>query len=337
MTQRTRTYLKYTFSAVLTILFLYLAFRGTRFEDLYASMAGANYWWILAMFACLMISHLLRSWRWRYLLNPIKEHIRFRNLFSGLIVGYMMNNVLPRAGEIVRPYTIGKLESIPASAAFGTIVVERLMDTTTFLILIVLMPVLYQGPLRDTFPWLEQAGILLSCFTCIFLALAVTLMLRRDWTDALLRVVGRILPQKVSMKIESITHSFLDGFLFLTRPSSFLIIMVLSILVWGFYVVMTYLAFFAFRLEYIGIRGAVVVLAISSIGVAIPTPGATGSYHVFTSQTLTQLFGVSKGIALSYATSTHAVGFIGVTFVGLYYFWKDHIRISEAVRRVPER
>jgi hypothetical protein len=40
---------------------------------------------------------------------------------------------------------------------------------------------------------------------------------------------------------------------------------------------------------------------------------------------------VSNEVALSYATATHAVGFIGVTLIGLYYFWKDHIKISEAV------
>jgi len=331
MTQRSRPYLKYTVSILLTIFFLYLAFRGTKFEGLYASLMGANYWWILAMFTCLMVSHLLRAWRWRYLLEPIKAQIRFRNLFSSLIVGYMMNNVLPRAGEIVRPYTIGKLESIPASAAFGTIVVERIIDTATFILLIVMMPLLYDGPLRDAFPWLGRAGILISCITLGFLIFVVTLMMRRDWTDVLLRIVGGVLPRKLSDRIDSMTHSFLDGFLFLKRPANFLIILALSILVWGMYIAMTYLAFFAFKLDHLGVRGATVVLAISSIGIAIPTPGATGSYHVFTSQTLTRLFGVSSEVALSYATATHAIGFIGVTLVGLYYFWKNHIKISEAV------
>ena len=51
-----------------------------------------------------------------------------------------MNNILPRAGELVRPYTIGKLEDIPKSAAFGTIVVERLIDTLSFVILVVVHP-----------------------------------------------------------------------------------------------------------------------------------------------------------------------------------------------------
>ena len=70
---------------------------------------------------------------------------------------------------------------------------------------------------------------------------------------------------------------------------------------------------------------------ITTIGVAVPTPGATGSYHMFAAQTLTLLYLVPSEVALSYATVTHAVGFIGVTLVGLYFLFKDHIRISDAV------
>jgi hypothetical protein len=66
--------------------------------------------------------------------------------------------------------------------------------------------------------------------------------------------------------------------------------------------------------------------------VAIPTPGSTGTYHAFASQTLTRLFGVDATTALSFATATHAIGFIGITLLGLWFFLKDHLSFSEAVR-----
>jgi uncharacterized membrane protein YbhN (UPF0104 family) len=116
------------------------------------------------------------------------------------------------------------------------------------------------------------------------------------------------------------------------QPRPLAIILILSIVVWGLYALMTYVAFFAFDLNVtLGPGAALVVLAISSIGVAIPTPGGTGTYHFFTSETLVRLFGVASGPALSYATVTHAVGFVGVTLIGLYFFLKDQIRMSEAV------
>lgn len=335
MTSRARTFLKYLFSALLTVLFLYLAFRQTDFEKLLVSMKNANYWWFLLFFALLMISHVLRSWRWRYLLEPIKPNIALNSLFSGVMVGYLVNNLLPRAGEIVRPYAIGKLESIPKSAALGTIVVERIMDTVSFLILVALMPLLYDGPLRDTFPWLERTGVIVSSITFAIVFSFVTLMIRRDLTDRLLRSMGKFLPQKLSLRVDKIAHSFLDGFLFLKRPDNFFIIVVLSIGVWVMYILMMYTAFYAFDLH-LGFRAAIVLQALVSIGFAMPTPGATGSYHVFASQTLSGLFFVPNEIALSYATLTHAVGFIGVTVVGLFFFLKDHLRVSEAVGKVAE-
>lgn len=335
MTGRTKTVLKYLFSASLAVLFLYLAFRGADLQKLYESLAGANYWWLLVMFVFLMVSHAVRSLRWRYFLDPIKPNIGFRNLFSGLMVGYLINNFLPRVGELVRPYAIGKLEAIPKSAALGTIVVERMFDTVSFLILVAIIPMVYEGPLLETFPWLQDAGVWILVFTIVVVGVLATLMVRRDWTDALLGVVQRKLPAGIAARINRVTHSFLDGFLFLKRPGNFLIIALLSILVWGLYIVMMYAAFFAFGIGGLGFGAALVVQAISSIGIAVPTPGGTGSYHVITSETLTRLFDVSQEVALSYATATHAVGFFSATVFGLYFFLQDHIKMSEAVAKVP--
>ena len=337
MNSRQRTSLRYAISVVLTTVFLYLAFRGTDFVKLYEALLSANYWWMIPSFVCLIVSHLLRSWRWRYMLEPVKPNIGFRNLFSAVMVGYFLNNILPRAGELGRPYTIGKLESIPKSAAFGTVVVERIIDTASFVVLVLLIPFIYEGPLRESFPWLERAGMIVTVGTGAVMVVMVGLMIRRDWTDVLLRLVARFLPERMAGRLEGMAHSFLDGLLFLKRPGRFAIILVLSILIWVLYILMVYVAFFAFGIQnQLGFAGAIVVQAISSIGVAIPTPGSTGSYHAFTSQTLIKLFAIDPTVALSYATVTHAAGFVGVTLIGIYYFLKDNITVAEAVGKEEE-
>lgn len=175
----------------------------------------------------------------------------------------------------MRPYWIGRLESVPKSAALGTIVVERIIDTASFLVLVIIIPFVYNGPLMETFPWLREAGIIISLVTFGFLIAAVVLMSRRDWTDTLLRRATGFLSPSLSLKFDGVVHSFLDGFLFLKRPGAFLVILILSILVWFLYIVMTYVAFFSFGegMSHLGFGAALVVLAISSIGVAIPTPG----------------------------------------------------------------
>ena len=123
---RLRRRLRYLLSLVLMVVFLLFAFRGVDLGSVLDTLRSADYGWILASVVPLMASHLLRAFRWRYLLDPIKQGIGLRNLFSGVMVGYFFNNILPRAGELARPYALAKLESIPKGAAFGTIVVERM-------------------------------------------------------------------------------------------------------------------------------------------------------------------------------------------------------------------
>ena len=67
----------------------------------------------------------------------------------------------------------------------------------------------------------------------------------------------------------------------------------------------------------------------------MPTPGATGPYHYFTIQTLTKLYGVSDELAASYAALTHAIGYIGVTIIGLFYFFRDRLHMSDVLKPEP--
>jgi len=324
---------RFSLSAALSALFLYLAFRGTDFPKLLQALAEANYSWLLFSFCILILSHCVRAWRWRFLLDPIKTGIGLRNLFSGVMIGYFVNNGLPRVGELARPYTIAKLESISSSAALGTVVVERILDTFVFIALVFVIPLVYNGPLLESFPWLQDAGLIVSLVMLPLVAFPVILMIRRDWTDQLVRQMARFLPARLGERMKQMVHFFLDGFLFLMDPAATLKIFVMTIAIWGLYLLMMYAAFFGFGLnEQLGLRAALVTLAISSIGVAIPTPGGTGTYHAFTSQTLMRLFAVDPTIALSYATATHAVNFIGTTIIGLFFFLKDHTSLAEAVK-----
>lgn len=329
--------LKFLFSIFIMLFFLYFAFKDTDFTELWKTLLSANYWWALAMFPVLLLSHIFRAWRWEYFLKPIKQNLRYRNLFSSMVVGYMMNNILPaRMGEFVRPYAVGKLEDIPRSAAFGTVLMERIFDILSFMLVIALIPLVYSGPLTQAFPWLEETGIWITVVTLFFFGLFGLLMLRRDIVEKILTFIRKHTSPRTSKLVDHITHSFLDGFLFLKEPKYYFAIGLLSVLVWGLYIIMMYLPFYAFGLpeKYsLDLRAAMVVQAISSIGIVIPTPGATGPYHYFTIQTLTKLYGVDDEIARSYATVTHAVGFIGITIVGIYFFMKDNLKMSDVMKK----
>ena len=334
MNARFRRAANYLFSSFLTLFFLYFAFRGTDFEALTRELSQANYWWALAMIPPLLISHLFRAWRWKYLLLPVKRQLSFRNLFSAMSIGYLINNILPKVGEIVRPHAIGKLENVSRSAAFGTLLVERIFDILSFLVLVAMIPLVYKGPLLQTFPWLKTTGIWATVLTLGFVAIVAFLLFRRDLLMRFLSLFTRHLSAERSASVERISHSFLDGFLFLKEPGSFLPIGIMSVIVWGLYIVMMYFPFRAFGMtehNSLDFSSALVVQAISSIGYMAPTPGATGPYHYFTVQTLTKLYGVEDNVARSYAVVTHALGYISTSCIGLYFLLRDRLHVAELI------
>ncbi|MGA9119522.1 MAG: lysylphosphatidylglycerol synthase transmembrane domain-containing protein [Bacteroidota bacterium] len=325
--------LQYILSAFLSLVFLFFAFRGTDFGQLAHSMEQADYAWLFISLLCLFLSHIVRAYRWRYLLDPVKPSIGLRNLFSAVMIGYFMNNVLPRAGELARPYALSRMESLPASSAFGTVVMERLLDVMMFLVLVAILPLVYSGSLAVTFPWIVPSGIIISVIIFFAFAGIVILLLRPSLTARLLTFSARFLPRWISDRMGKLVHAFLDGFRTLTQPGRLVAITLLSFGVWFLYAEMTYTAFFAFHLQdRLDFASSIVVLTVASVGVAIPTPGGTGSYHVLVSQALTKLYGVDAPTALSYATLTHAFSFIAVSIVGAYYLSRDHVTFSDAIR-----
>ena len=335
MSQRLKTAFNYLFSAVLTLVFLYFAFKGTDFNGLRYELSRANYWWALSMIPPLLVSHLFRALRWKYLLLPVKKDLKYRHLFSATSIGYLFNNLMPKVGELVRPYAIGRFEGISKSAAFGTLMVERILDILSFLFLVGLIPLVYSGPLNQTFPWLENMGIWITVVTLLVLAFFTILMFRRDIMMKILAFFTRHLSAKKAQFVERISHSFLDGFLFLKEPKHFLTIGVLSVMVWGLYIVMLYLPFRAFGLTQgysLDLRSALVLQAISSLGYMTPTPGATGPYHYFAIQTLTKLYGVQSELARSYAVVTHALGYLSTTVLGLFFFFRDKLHVAELLK-----
>jgi glycosyltransferase 2 family protein len=339
MNQKFKTSLRYSLSIALTIGFLYFAFKDTDFQKLFEILKKANYWWALMALPVLLLSHAVRAWRWRYLLEPVKKNIKFRSLFSSLIIGYMMNNITPRAGEFVRPYAIWKMEGVSRSAAFATVLVERIFDIVSFMILIAMIPLVYKGPLYQEFPWLEETGIWVTIVTIFFLSFFIFLMMRRDIVMKILVFFTKHLSEKRAKLVEHITHSFLDGFLFFKERKNYFMIIFTSFVVWGLYIVMIYLPFYAFDLVanfHLDFASALVVQAISGIGILLPTPGATGPYHYFTIKALTKLYGVDSELARSYAAVTHAVGFIFITLLGIYYFLVDNLSISEVMKNKEE-
>jgi len=299
----------------ISVLFLYLAFRKVDLAQMGRAFRAARYGYLIPAAAVLFVSHWLRAIRWQYLLEPIGR-LRLRTLFSSLLIGYMANTFLPaHLGEFVRAYLIGKKTPVSASAAFATIVVERIIDVAALLLLLAVAIFIFPFPV-----WVKTSGYLL--FAGIFL-LFILLALMKMRRDAALRLIGRLarpLSARLAQRLQEMAHHFLDGLVPLKNWNRYVAVFLLSFLIWFGYALSFQFGFYAFgfiRTFHLPWSAALVTLIVTTISVVVPSsPGYVGTYH-YLCQLALGFFGIPEGSALTYAIVMHGINFLPILLVGL--------------------
>lgn len=304
---------------LLSALFMYLAFRHVQLGQMSRAFAQANYWYLLPAVATTFAAHGVRSLRWRYLLMPLGK-FKIGPLFRALMIGYMFNMILPaHLGEIVRAYVLGRRGPVSKSAVFGTIVTERIIDVVALFLVLVFAIFVFPFP-----SWVRMGGYLTLFFILMLFAL---LLIMKRFPAPSLRVIDFLLrPFSTSLadKARGLFLSFMEGIVPLQRPSHYLIVGFLSILLWAMYGYVFQLALYAFdfvRIYSLPWTAPLVLLVITTFGVLVPSsPGYVGTYHWLCQQALAlSPFNVPASPALTFAFVMHGANFIPVIFVGLAF------------------
>lgn len=332
------------FSIFLVVFFLYLAFRNVNFSELSEILQSTNYIYVfLGTFTGVVIGSVIRSARWAVLLEPVNSKLRFRNLFSSTVIGYMFNNFIPRSGEIIRPYILGKQENISKASAFATIIVERIIDTVMFLLMFAVALIYFKDSISHAIPEIGSAVLLLSGLIFTLLLCIVFMMLKPDPALKYIKFFSRLLPEKIHLRIDGIFGSMLNGFDVLKTPSLFFKIAFYSLILWAAYLLSTYIPFYSFGILTSdkgigllkGLWNANLLLVLINVAMFVPSPAATGPYHWICKVTLMNMFYVTEASSLGYATATHAMMFLMYLVMGTYFLITYNYKISE-IKEVTE-
>ena len=135
-----------------------------------------------------------------------------RNLFAGVMIGYAINNVLPRVGEFVRPYIVGKREGISRTSVFGTVIVERILDFMSFFFIVCVVLFLYP---RSLDPFVNQPDAVRPLFLIGSIAALAIFVLLFFKAEAFFRFLAKMLffiPHKHKEKVEIVLDKFYTGF-----------------------------------------------------------------------------------------------------------------------------
>ncbi|MDY6906867.1 MAG: lysylphosphatidylglycerol synthase transmembrane domain-containing protein [Chloroflexota bacterium] len=315
---------------VFLALFLYPLLR-TGFADMGRALAEANYLYLIPALAVYFVGVFLRSVRWSYLLLPLGRFSPFR-LFPLVVIGFMVNNVLPaRLGIVARAIILGERERMSKMAAGGTMVVEQVFDGVTllfFIAVVAIFGVSLAGVLQGTV-YVVAGLFILALVLCLALASSERLA---QWVVSL---VVRLLPHRWRERVGLWLVRLVEGLGIMRSPWRLLVVFLLSNLVWLAEAGTFYFVALSFDL---GQPFYVLLLATAVANLAwalLMTQGGLGSFDLAAQQTLV-FFGVGVGLASSYVLVLHAVLLLPMTALGFVFLWLENLSLSRLVSRGEE-
>jgi len=278
-------------------------------------------------------TYVLRAFRWQYLLLPLGRP-RFGECLKTTVIGFAASTLLPaRAGEVIRPYLLAKHEGFSATAAFASIVIERLLDLLTVLFLFAAFVVFFSSGLTSTDPTvyttLKVGGLTAFAATVVGLGVMMVLAGHPERLERWALKIERILPARLAVAVARFVRSFVEGLAVVRQPRRMAIAMLLSFPLWLSIAAGIWTTSRAFHID-MSYPGAFLMMTILVVGVAVPTPGAVGGFHEAFRIGATVFFATPNDRAVSAAIVLHAMSFVPVTIAGSILMAREGLSLSGA-------
>jgi len=294
-------------------------------------IARARPQWLALSLASTFLSLAIRARRWQYLLEPLGR-TTFGNAFRATAVGFAASGVLPaRAGEVIRPYFLARHARMSATGAFATIILERLLDLLTVLVLLASFVFVFGRDLTAAnpvaFAMVKWAGATtgagaLAALTVLFVLAGDPAKLGRT-----LARLGQALPSTLAGLLARIAEKFATGLGAIRRPGRLLVALAWSLPLWLSIGLGIWSVAMAFRFA-IPFTGSFLLIALLAIGVAVPTPGAIGGFHEAFRMGATMFFGVPNAAAVGAAIVLHALSIGPPLLLGLFFAAQEGLNLT---------
>lgn len=305
---------------LVSLVCLWLAMSSVPRDELLDSLADASCGWLLIAAGAQLAAVWARALRWQALL---RGEARFSETFWAMAVGYLGTNIFPlRAGEAARVVLMSRRANLPIARVGATAVVERALDVST--VLVVLLALVFVIPVPDLFVY---GGLTLGAALLVALGLIVGLVTQRERAEALVHSLTRLFPSRLGLMVRHRIPELVDGLEGLIRPAVLYPALGWSAVSWAFSIG-TYWAV----IQAIAPGGSVVepafAIAAISLGLSVPSsPGFVGIFQLVGQQALAtpfpDRFTLSSALAIAllahlvYYLLTTALGVVGLVRLGV--------------------
>lgn len=327
---------QFWFGIAISAFFLYVVLRKIDFPQLWRVLIEANYLWLIPGVAVYFVALWVRSWRWHYLLRPMKS-IRTNTLFPIVTMGYAGNNIFPaRAGEVIRAVVLKRDEDVAISASLATIIIERMFDGIVMLAFIFVnlagLSQIAKVSIHILGVDLGIREIAIFGSAAFFGALIVFLLAAMfpAPTDRLVTwMVGHLVPARFREQTLGVIRRFLEGLKALSSPIDVVMVFFTSVLIWLLETVKYWFVMHAFSFS-VSFFALMLMNGVVNLATTIPSaPGYLGTFDLPGIAVL-QAYNIPREIAASYTFVLHFALWFPVTALGLYYMVREGISWSEA-------
>jgi uncharacterized protein (TIRG00374 family) len=291
-----------------------------------ADIARAKPQWLALSLATMFVNLAIRAWRWKFLLEPLGP-TTFANAFRATAVGFAATSVLPaRAGEVIRPYFLARTEPgdgrMTATGAFATIILERLLDTITVLILLAWFVFMSghqsQASSPVAFAAVKWAGALAALVSGGALIVLFVLAGDPGRLGRAVKRLERVGPSAFVALIAGIAEKFALGLGAIRRPGRLLLALLWSFPLWLSICLGIWAVTVAFGFD-VPFTGSFLLDAVLVLGVAVPTPGAVGGFHEAFRVAATVFFSAPDESAVAAAIVLHLFSIGPSLLLGLLF------------------
>lgn len=319
----------------LAIGLLAIFLRNADLSLVWASVTAARADFLVLAVVLTCLTFVVRAERWQYLLAPLGK-TRFSMVFRATVIGFAASALLPaRAGEVIRPYFLARREGLSATAAFATIIVERILDLVAVLLLMGAFLIWFDPGLeaRDSkvFQAIRFGGLVMAPIAAGTLVVMFFMAGRPEKLHGWLLRAEAVLPARLAAMIAKFAQTCAEGFAVVRSPVRLVAAMAWSIVLWIAIAAGIWSVSVAFGIA-MPFTGAWLMLAPLVVGVAVPTPGGVGGFHAAYQIGATSFFGAENNIAVGAAIVLHAISVGPVTIAGLLFIVQDGLNLGGLAR-----
>ena len=312
----------------LTAFFLALFLWKSDLRNVWRIMTSIEVEWLIAAFAINFAALFFRTWRWRRLIGGA-DPPGFYPMFFATTTGYMLSTVLPiRAGDVARPALLARRSRVRFSEALGTVLTERFLDLIAILVLFVYFCVVHWDGFAEGRMVIRGGATGAVALLAALIAFLIGLYFFTAPVRRVHQWLGGVLPRRFREPWMRFFDAFARTLSISERPVDLAFVVACTVAIWICLTAQLWVVLVGMHrpLPY---DASFLITAVTTVGLAIPTPGGIGGFHKVCQWVLETFYRFDVDSSVATAVLFHVVGTLPVVVSGIALFLREGLRWKE--------